>query len=311
MAFGTMDLGTCLFGFRVQDNSKPVVAQQVTGTFDAFDNDLRRCRNGLPCAGGVVRQRSDLEHLEPGPSGSILERFGSEKTSVGTGKDVVYCRGTAQAVEPGSNRDNHRAVVRGVEDQFPSGLKASPEGLQDRDWIDQVFDDVHHGDGIEHQIGLHIGNVTVAHVEALFAGPVGQGFAKLDAGRMEPHRFCGLKHHSEPRANVEQFGWLRMVLDTLKTGLEDIRIQRAVSGTRVIGVVDEAFGILFVVHFRGSPLERFEDEVASVASSDVTVKSICMGFRSSNIVQQTARCGFADWAVFVGKCHLDRILSVN
>jgi hypothetical protein len=36
-----------------------------------------------------------------------------------------------------------------------------------------------------------------------------------------------------------------------------------------------------------------------------------MGFRSSNIVQQTARCGFADWAVFVGKCHLDRILSVN
>ena len=300
-----------LFGFGDQNHSEPIVTKYFSGSFDGIDDPFRSGRDRLTGSRGIVGECSDVDHFETGFFDGHAKGIGREEAGVGAGKDVVDCRRFADRVQPGSDRHDQRTVVWGVEDQFSGGFQALAERLKNRDGIDQVFDDIHHGNGIEHQFRFHFGNVAVVDVEPVLTGTIGQRFTEFDPSGVKSHRLGGSEHHPEPRPDIEQFGfWL--VLNKPHIGwFENVGIECNGSIPRVIGIVEKAFGVLFVVDLGCLALERFENKVALRAFFDDTVESIGVCFWVLHIVQDASSGGVADGTMFVGQGHLQQYPCVR
>lgn len=274
-----------LFCLGDQYHAKSVVSEHFTSPLDGVDEKFRGCGNLLAGSSCIVGESSNFDDFESCFFNSRLEGLAGEKAGVGTSKNIVDGRGSAEAVEPGCDRDDQRAVVWGVEDQFSVGFEPSTEGFQDGNRIDQMFDDIHHRDDIKTQFGFHIGHIAVVDIEPLLSCSIGQRLAKLHTCSVESHRFSCLEHHSKSRADIEQLGGWADLPDPIVGGLENARIQSDCSGSGVIGIVKETFGVLFVVGLSGLAVKRFENQLALRTFFDDTVEPVGMSLWISNIVE--------------------------
>lgn len=274
-----------LFGFGDQNQPEPIVAEYFPGSFDGIDDPLRSGRNRLTGSRGIVGECSDVDHFETGFFDGHAKGIGREETGVRASKDVIDCRRFSDRVQPGSDRHDHRTVVGSVEDQFSARFQALAERLKNRDGIDQMFDDIHHGNGIEHQFGFHFGDVAVVDVEPLLSCSIGQRFTEFDPSGVKSHRLGGLEHHPEPRPDIEQSGFWLVLNNPLIGWFENVGIECNGGIPRVIGIVEKAFGISFVVDLGCLAVERFENKVALRAFFDDTVEPVGMSLGVSNIVE--------------------------
>jgi len=283
-----MLFGDSLWFSSIDDHAKSVVSDCFSRGFNRVEKEFRCGRNRLAWARGVVGQVGYIEDFETCRFDTVSKCFFGEEARVRTGEDVLDGAGESHSIHPMSHRYDQRAVVWSVDDQFSAGSQLGFERLENRDRIDQVFDDVHHRDSVELSIDLNVGYIALENFMSFLTRDLCQGLAEFDAGCGESHACSGIESHADSRTDIQQRGWGRNLVKALVRRLEDIREEFGCRFTRVVFEVDKILRVGFIVHIADRLAEGFEQKLALPALLDDPQESVWMHRGLTQVIKQAA-----------------------